>query len=645
MKKTLQLLLILFWVLFILSSAFAAGKKTTPRLYLEKLHRNGRERVIVIFRNTINERILTRYYNVKPIRKLKTINALVCEIDKADIEPLKRLPIIKNLVPDMLITLPESQETSANQIREQQADGGEILPLSYDGPVTVRWNNLQAGLNSQAAWNNYDLDGTGTKIAIIDTGIDYTMQNLDDNYLGGHDFASIPEDDDPINNTFNEKHGTEVASVAVGEGVSNVVGTAYNGGYYALRIIDETGSGLISDLISAIEWASTEPHKADIISMSVGTYDQPGNPSWPTIKQQLETVCNNAYNKGITLVASSGNNGYPYAMYPAAFENVISAGSHTESQTIWNDAYGSSSGGVDVVAPGANVYTAAPGNSPLWVWGTSFATPHVSALIALQLQYAGKNNVELNNGFLWEVMKHSAVDLDANPTYQGSGKAWAAATDADDPNIGSIDLMAAHWPLKHNFQFSDYAFEDSNHPVYHIGADMHQSITLTNITNILGNNTETIENLNVTVTQVSCAGPNEPNLPGDSVKLFPTISSLEPGDANSLTLSCSYTIPPDTAPGLNKTRLELEFKFSGNSRVLKISYNDPNSFWYAAIPADLQLDNNVNFIDFGIFAQQWNRDDCNQPQWCGRADIDKNGSVDWPDLAILTENWLAPPIR
>lgn len=612
-------------VLFLPALVFAAGQKSSTETYLEHLHNQGRERVIVLFKDRPDPNVIG-IYHAKLIRQLKIINAIVCEIKQSDIEPLKRQANVKDVVADMLIKIPRPPGP--------ESESRAVEALSYEGTVTVRWNNLEAGLNSKAAWDRFGLDGTGVKIAIIDSGINYTLENLDDNYLGGYDF--FEDDDDPMPKLDQtEDHGTSVASVAVGEGVNKVVGVAYNASYYAIRTSDNDVDFLLSHLISGIEWASTEPHKADIISMSGGTHG--GGIGWPQLKRLMEEACNNAYNNGIILVVASGNDGVSSSWYPAAFDNVISVGNHAEDQTLST----SSNGGVDVVAPGKRIYVLGADNT-VWLWsGTSFATPHASALIALQLQYARQRGIEVNNAYLWEVMKHGAKDLGLDPIYQGSGKIWAAETDANDPNIGSIDLIAANWPIDYHFDFCDYAFADANYPAYHIGQTLHQSITLTNITDLLGNTVETIENLNVTIAQVSCTEPNEPNLPGNSVKLLPTITTFEPGDANAITLSLLYPIPADTLPGLKKTKVSFEFKFAGNPRTLKVSYNDPNSFWYADLPGDLDLNNKIDLTDFAAFALNWRQTDCNEPDLCGRADINKNGSVDLSDLYTLTQNWLA----
>jgi hypothetical protein len=611
------------------------AKRQSTIAYLQELHNQGKERVIVRFNKTIDPNVITRHGG-KTIRHLKIINSIVCEIDRNKIEMLKQHPAVKSVVTDAVISIPEPKESP---IRDY-----ELGALSYQGPVTIRWNNLEAGLNSKATWDRYNLDGTGIKMAFLDTGINYLMANLGGGIgpsfkcLGGYDF--VDDDIDPINPTSDETHGTVVASVGIGKGVDGgkVVGVAYNSNYYAVRVMQEN-IGFLSDVIAGFEWASIEPHKADIISMSFAV-NEGGSPNE---KQLFETTCNNAYNAGIILVAGSGNNGYSYSAYPAAFNNVISVGGHAEDQTLFNYGGYSSNGGVDILAPGARVYTVYPDNSAWWVWGTSIATPHAAGLIALQLQYARQNNIQPNEGYLWEVMKHSAKDMPliTDPIYKGKGKIWAARTDANDPNIGAIDLMAANWPINYRFESLNYAFLDGNLPVYQIGCDVNQTIILTNITDIIGNEVESLQNLKVTAAHVYCSEPNEPNLPGNSITVFPTITALEPNEANSITLTYSYSIPPQTTPGLKKTKLQFEFNFAGDSRAIKIAYNEPNSFWYAAIPGDLDINNEVDFSDYSILARQWQQVDCNGPEWCGRADIDRNGRVDWNDLQGAADHWLA----
>jgi len=505
------------------------------------------------------------------------------------------------------------------------------------------WNLEDAGIaaantpfdgdppDKYGAWHEHGVDGTGVIIAILDTGVNYTLPDLDgEQYLGGWDF--INHDDDLMDDNWrwyypfwDRGHGTIVASIALAQGDLKIKGAAPNASYYALKVLNEHGTSDMSHVLLALDWCvnNADP-KPDIINMSLGKLD----PSEVLI-DQFETACTAAYDAGIILVASSGNDSASYSAYPAACENVISVGGHTEDQSL----YAKSNGDADVIASAKDVPALDMEGTIFYMYnGTSMAAPCVAGLLALQLQYAKDNGIDINNGYQWKTATYSAIDLGIDLTYQGYGKARA---------LESIDLTAADWPVDHNFAFSDYAFIDSNCPVYQIGSDVNQTITLTNITDILGNTIETIEDINVTAAHIYYGQPNEPNLPGDSIKLFPTITALEPNEANSITLSYIYTIPLETTPGLNKTRLEFEFNFLGDSRIMQITYNEPeNSIWYAAIPGDLDLQDDVDLTDYSLFAEHWGRTDCNEPDWCSRADMDQSGDVGWPDVSIIADNWL-----
>jgi hypothetical protein len=240
MQKALPILrfiLAFLTVLLFSSPALSAGRTSTEQ-YLKDLHAQGKERVIVTFTGDINSDAATKH-GAKVIRKIKIINALVCEIDKSKIESLKHEPNVKSVTPDGIIGIPEPIE--------REAPSQIISPLSYQGPVTIPWENTSAGFNAKAAWDRYNLDGTGVKVAFIDTGINYgydpawPMPDLDEHYLGGYDF--VDDDNDPMpyihptDPDLTEWHGTGIAANCLGEGESKVVGMAYNTGYYSLRIL------------------------------------------------------------------------------------------------------------------------------------------------------------------------------------------------------------------------------------------------------------------------------------------------------------------------------------------------------------------------------------------------------------------------
>ena len=59
------------------------------------------------------------------------------------------------------------------------------------------------------------------------------------------------------------------------------------------------------------------------------------------------------------------------------------------------------------------------------------------------------------------------------------------------------------------------------------------------------------------------------------------------------------------------------------------------------IPGDLDMDSDVDFVDFAALATHWLEGNCAEKAWCEGADLDKSGSVDLYDLAQLAANWLA----
>ena len=73
-----------------------------------------------------------------------------------------------------------------------------------------------------------------------------------------------------------------------------------------------------------------------------------------------------------------------------------------------------------------------------------------------------------------------------------------------------------------------------------------------------------------------------------------------------------------------------------------ISWDDPNYFLsFSHIPTrDPSSDGVVNFADFAIFAAQWDATDCNDPNWCDGADLNRDSDDDYDDLRLFLDYWL-----
>lgn len=216
--------------------------------------------------------------------------------------------------------------------------------------------------------HNNGIDGTGVKVAVIDTGMDYTHEDMDANYKGGYDFVS--DDPDPFED-YNS-HGTHVAGIIAAErnGVG-VVGVAPNVSLYAVRVLDSAGFGTASWVIAGIEWAVD--NDMDVVVMSLGTSED---------SQSLCDACRNASGAGVLLVAAAGNTHGGDLTYPARYESVIAV---TATDPDDNRASLSPIGQeVELAAPGVNIRSTFVGGSSYGnLSGTSQAAPHVAGTAAL----------------------------------------------------------------------------------------------------------------------------------------------------------------------------------------------------------------------------------------------------------------------
>jgi hypothetical protein len=77
--------------------------------------------------------------------------------------------------------------------------------------------------------------------------------------------------------------------------------------------------------------------------------------------------------------------------------------------------------------------------------------------------------------------------------------------------------------------------------------------------------------------------------------------------------------------------------YSGLVDFIDLSIFTENWLWCRA---DLDLDGKVNFVDFALFANHWMNQNCDEPNWCSGADLNKSGSVDLYDLGKFAEHRL-----
>jgi len=299
------------------------------------------------------------------------------------------------IIPVIACSLPEIPDALKNDPR--------IAYVELDGRVRVL-DELQWGVDRIDAEKVHPYNkGTGVRVAVIDTGIDYNHPDLDANVAGGASFVDYTTDymDD-------HGHGTHVAGIIAAEanGVG-VVGVAPEASLYALKALDSEGWGDVSDVVAALDWAVA--NGMQIVSMSIGTN---------TYSASLEDACNSAYEAGLLLVAAAGNDGYWFGNtvdYPARYESVIAVAATDQNnrRPVWSSRGPS----VELAAPGVSVYSTYWDDSYVTMSGTSMACPHVSGTAALVFNSLVDPDYDLDGDGVWdasevrEKLKDTADDL------------------------------------------------------------------------------------------------------------------------------------------------------------------------------------------------------------------------------------------
>jgi uncharacterized repeat protein (TIGR02543 family) len=216
--------------------------------------------------------------------------------------------------------------------------------------------------------------GEGITIAVIDTGID-TDHNEFQGRISELSYNSrtkivgleAVEDD--------SGHGTMVAGViASGDNGYGVIGVAPHAEILAIKANYENKQAFrASYFIEAILYATEVG--VDIINASV---------AFTSYNSTMDQAVQNAVAAGILFVAASGNTGSERAIYPAAFDNVISVGSLNSKGEI--DGFSTFHETLDFAAPGSSIIMPNMDGKYISRSGTSFAAPHVAGIAALMLQ-------------------------------------------------------------------------------------------------------------------------------------------------------------------------------------------------------------------------------------------------------------------
>jgi subtilisin len=305
------------------------------------------------------------------------------------------------------------------------------------------------------------------KVAIVDSGIDTTHPELAPYIVGGYNARA---DENPSDYQDYSGHGTEMAGIiAAASNGQGIIGVASRPALVAVKVLDSTGHGYLSDLINGLQWVAGQDIRVANISLSFSE-DSP----------LLEEVTRSLYQSGVLMVAAAGNRctftpqgsggddsggddsggddsggddsggddsggddsggddsggddsgrkiGCDTSLdplqggvnYPARYPWVLAVGATDFYNQVTN--YSRSGPEVDVVAPGGTgasgkILSTIPGGGYGLGSGTSQAAAHVTGAVAAVLQVLPGFSIEE----IMHLLQMTATDVGYSPKLQGAG--------------------------------------------------------------------------------------------------------------------------------------------------------------------------------------------------------------------------------
>jgi subtilisin family serine protease len=444
------------------------------------------------------------------------------EIDSQDVDWLKSLPQVEAVWPDY----------------EVRATISESVPLI--GAPTL-W--------SMTDTNGKPVTGRGIKIAILDTGIDYTHPDLGGclgtgcRVKGGYDFVN--NDADPKDDYG---HGTHVAGIVGANGT--LKGVAPGADLYAYKVLDANGNGYASWIISGLEQAVADG--AQVMNLSLGG---PGSPDDP-----LSTAVNNAVNGGAVVVVSAGNEGaanYSIQSPGVASKALTVAASTKEDQIVYFSSRGPLPDNLDlkpdISAPGYDIYSTVLNGEYASYNGTSMAAPHVAGGAALIRQL----HPDWTPDMIKSNLMNTAKNIGDSVLAMGAGR-------IDLSRAADATLIATPSSISLQIPFPNRTTVLSLHNTSHFPITVSATATVSLVYD-----------------------PNFSDVPPISVNyvtLSRTTIIVNPGLTQ--TFNVKVTLPPDALPGYYEGRIHLQYgshsidvpvMFAALGKIT-LGYNGPNIY-------------------------------------------------------------------
>ncbi|MFN8167868.1 MAG: S8 family serine peptidase [Candidatus Nanopelagicales bacterium] len=321
--------------------------------------------------------------------------------------------------------------------------GSGVESVWLDGRVRTQLAESTAQIGAAAAWAS-NLDGTGVKVAVLDTGYDTAHPDLAGRVSLSKSF--VPGEGIQDANT----HGTHTASTVGGSGAASdgaEKGVAYGADLLVGKVLGDSGYGEDSWVIAGMEWAAD--NGARVVSLSLSG-DTPNNGTEP----MCAAVDSISQSTGALFVVAAGNNGNEATMScPSAADSALTvaavdAADELASFSSRGPRFGDYGLKPDIAAPGVDILAAKAGGDASSGWyttmsGTSMATPHVAGAAAILFQ----QHPSWTGAQVKDALMSTAKQVSASTYEVGAGRVdLSAATTTAVTATGSAYFGFVAWP-------------------------------------------------------------------------------------------------------------------------------------------------------------------------------------------------------
>jgi subtilisin family serine protease len=533
---------------------------------------------IIVYRSHLQKQNMLKHPTFTVSRSFNIIPAVAAQLDANQVKQLRENPDIAYIEPDYKIYALGSIDANADS-----SSSSQTIPYG----VTM--------VNAPSVWPR--TTGAGVRVAVLDTGISMYHPDRGDvvnsvSFATDQTGATIPVED------F-QGHGTHTSgTIAAADNNIGVVGVAPQADLLIAKVLDNTGTGQTSWIISGIEWAVN--NNAKVISMSLGS---------TSYSSALDAACSSAYNSGVLLVAAAGNDDTNELFYPASLSSVISVTAVDQNK---NKASFSNYGPtIALAAPGVNVYSTV---CPVDETNSTDATADV----------------------VWSSTDHVSYPIlgTAAGTVSGLICNCGDATGNGDSNTcpPSVSGNIAHirrgtitFAQKVAYAQSEGAIgviisDNGNDYISAFSLNGGSPLVVVSISQADGNTLQTLAQSGISGT--ASVDANLYAYYSGTSMACPHVS----GVAALLFSAAHYNITPS----------EISNILFNSAQDLGQPGRD-DIFGYGLVDANAALNLEKSNI-LATFASNWLHT-CSSPDWCDGMDTDQSGIVNFVDFATLTQNW------